>query len=136
MIDPLLYEERNAALRGVYESIIRSYGVVNMRYMSRAVILELIMEHSAPRFYITPELAGWYICQYERWGRLVVVKSHKREMLLDLISVYERLRKEHPYMKRGELYDLVVNQPAKSFYMRKQRIKEVIFRYSGRNEKK
>ena len=135
MNDPILYRERNAALRKVYSDIIHTQGV-NLNYLNRNSILDLIAEQPAPRFYITPEIAGWYICQYYRNNKMPLIKPHKQAMVLDLVENYERLRQQYPDMHKWALYDMVVEQPAKSFYMNKQRIKEIIFNYTGRNGKK
>ena len=135
MNDPILYEQRNVALHKVYSDIIHTQGV-NLNYLSRLSLLDLIAKHPAPRFYITPELAGWYICQYYRNNKMPLVKPNKQQMVLDLVFVYERLRAQYPDMHKWKLYAMVVEHPAKSFYMRKQRIKEIIFGYTGRNGKR
>ena len=134
MNDPIIFEQRNAALRKLYSDIIHAQGV-NLNYMSRSTILDIIAEQPASRFYITPEIAGWYICQYYS-GKMPLMKAHKQQMVLDLVSVYERLRKEHPDMRKWVLYEKVVEQPARSFYMNTKRIKEIIFNYTGRNGKR
>ncbi len=56
-------------------------------------------------------------------------------MVADLKATFARLQSENPYATKEWLYEKVVEQPAKSFYMSKHRIKEIVFNYSGRNGK-
>ena len=54
-------------------------------------------------------------------------------MIKDLVENFERLRNKYPDATRGTLYQMVVEQPAKSFYLSEHRIYEIIFTYSGRS---
>lgn len=120
--------QRNRALDAVYKRIIKaSRGV---RFLSRKTVIALIQEQTAPRFYITPETAKLYIR-----GNRKLQKSLKPNMVADLIENFNRLVAENPNAPKEWLYEIVVEQPAKSFYMSDHRIAEVIFNYSGRNGK-
>ena len=128
----ILIVERNACLCRRYEELLRVEGV-NARYMRRSVFLDILSKESAPRFYISPEWARRYIMSYyggSKWmrgrGRL------RKAMIADLVEQYERLMQEHPRVSKDWLYMKVVEQPARSFYMSRKRMQEVLFRYSGR----
>lgn len=122
-------EQRNEALRMLHKKIIaESRGIC---YLNRQSIVSFIHEQPAPRFYITPFTARLYINNNNQRAE----KGEKQEMILDLIETYHRLRREYPNAQKKWLYEVVVEQPAKSFYMSKHRIEEIIFNYSGRNGK-
>lgn len=126
-----LKQQRDADLRALYQRIIHLQSV-NLRYMKRSAIVALLATEPAPRFYLTEEQAGWAICQYYRNGRIPRCRPMKQAMILDLVDQYEKMRKEHPHAQKNILYKLAVEQPAKSFYMSNQRIREIIFNYSCR----
>ena len=119
--------KRNQALERAYKRIIKAGKGVN--FMSRKTIIALIQEQPAPRFYITPFTAQIYILGKKRKWRA------NPDMIADLMENYNRLKAENPDAKKEWLYETVVEQPAKSFYMSDKRIEEVIFQYSGRNGK-
>jgi hypothetical protein len=129
MIEDSVIRERNKVLKKAHEQIIKaSHGV---GYISRQTIIELIQEQPAPRFYITPYMANLYINNIKHRRS----KCRKQEMIKDLIENYNRLKAENPDKPKEWLYEHVVEQPAKSFYMSDRSIKEVIFQYSGRSSK-
>lgn len=122
-------EQRNHALKEAYRRIISaSHGV---RSVSRQTVISLIQEMPAPRFYITPFMAQLYINNNSHRRD----KSRKQEMIADLMDNFHRLKQEHPDAPKWLLYEMVVEQPAKSFYMSDHRIAEIIFNYTGRNGK-
>jgi hypothetical protein len=125
-----IFYKRKRALDAAYKRIIKaSKGIA--KHISRKTIIALMQEQSAPRFYITPETARLYINKYcKRKGN-----SLKAAMVEDLIVNFNRLKAENPDAPKAWLYEVVVEQPAKSFYMSDHRIEEVIFNYSGRNGK-
>lgn len=121
--------QRNDALKAAHKQVIKaSNGIMNI---SRQMIISLIQEMSAPRFYITPFTARLYINNNHQCRD----KSRKPDMIADLIDNFNRLKQENPNAPLEWLYEVVVEQPAKSFYMSKHRIEEIIFNYSGRNGK-
>lgn len=125
-----IFYKRNRALEAAYKRIIKaSKGLA--KHISRKTIIALMQEQSAPRFYITAETARLYINNYSKRRRSTL----KVAMIEDLISTYNRLKAENPDAPKEWLYEEVVLQPAKSFYMSDHRIEEVIFQYSGRNGK-
>lgn len=122
-------EQRNRALKDAHKRIISaSRGVRNV---SRQTVISLIQEMPAPRFYITPFMAQLYINNISHRRD----KSRKQEMIADLMDNFHRLAQEHPDAPKWLLYEMVVEQPAKSFYMSDHRIAEIIFNYTGRNGK-
>ncbi len=122
-------EERNEALRMLHKDIIASSR--DIQYLSRQSIISFIYEQPAPRFYITPFTARLYINNNNQCAD----NGEKKEMIADLLANYHRLCMEYPNAPKEWLYEVVVLQPAKSFYMSKHRIEEIIFNYSGRNGK-
>lgn len=122
--------KRNKALENAYMRIIKaSKGLA--KHISRKTIIAVLKEQSAPRFYITSETARLYINNYIKPKR----DTLKSAMIEDLISNFNRLKAENPDAPKEWLYEIVVEQPAKSFYMSDHRIEEVIFQYKGRNGK-
>lgn len=124
-----LIEQRNLSLQDVYYRIIKArYGIRNV---SRKTIISIIQEMSAPRFYITPFTAQLYINNNNQCRN----RGRKQDMIADLMDNYNRLKRENPNAPKMWLYETVVEQPAKSFYMSAHRIEEIIFNYTGRNGK-
>lgn len=125
-----VFYKRNKALDAAYKRIIRaSKGLA--RHISRNTIIALMQEQSAPRFYITPETARLYLNNYCKRKN----NTLKAAMVEDLTENFNRLKRENPDAPKEWLYETVVLQPAKSFYMSDHRIEEVIFQYKGRNGK-
>lgn len=121
--------QRNDAIKAAHKQVIKaSNGIMNI---SRQMIISLIQEMPAPRFYITPFTARLYINNNHQCRD----KSRKPDMIADLIDNFNRLKQENPNAPLEWLYEVVVEQPAKSFYMSKHRIEEIIFNYTGRNGK-
>lgn len=128
-------QERDSALKEIYQKIIKVQGI-NMRYLKRKTILSFIAEHPAPRFYLKPYMAEMHIRRYYANGCQPRCKRGlKSKMVLDLVHNYEVLKTKHPDMPIGKIFEMVVEQPAQSFYMREKRIEEIIFNVSGRNGK-
>ncbi len=123
-----LIRQRNKDLHTAYKRLLQA--TIGARYVSRESILTLLQQQPAPRFYLTPYQAMRYICAYYQ---MKTATHRKQEMILDLVETYERLRKQYPQTTKTILYEMVVEQPAKSFYMSKHRIQEIVFNYSGRN---
>lgn len=130
-------KERNLALQEIYKRIRKSH--VNMNLLSRDMIVSIILEQPAPRFYITPDRAKSIILSHYNNGQGKMRQFNKRpqtrELIDDLVANYERLKAQFPHTPDERLYEMVVEQPAKSFFMTHHRVKEVIFNYTGRNHK-
>lgn len=117
-----IFYKRNRALDAAYKRIIKaSKGVA--KHITRKTIIALIQEQPAPRFYITAETARLYIKNYCKPNS----NSIKQAMIADLLENYNRLKQENPAAPKEWLYEVVVEQPAKSFYMSAKRIEEIIF---------
>lgn len=130
MEDQTLIEQRNAALKELYASIIKASKSIG--FVSRKNVISIILDQPAPRFYITPYVAYIYLTNYRKRGE----NCRKQEMIKDLKKNFNRLRHQYPNATVDWLYKMVVEQPAKSWYMTPQRVEEIIFNYSGRNGKK
>lgn len=129
-----LSDERNLVLQGLYNRIIKSH--VNLKMMSRDMIVSVIIEQPAPRFYIAPQRAKWLILYYYRHKDKLPMSGNKKKMIEDLVENYERLCKEFPNTDKEKIYEYVVEQPAKSFYMSHRNIRDVIFNYTGRQNRR
>ena len=127
MEEKALIELRNEDVRKAYERV--SKASVGINYISSETIISIVADEPAPRFYISPY-----------WAR-VIIRNHykgtnscrvKQAMILDLVENYERLLALKPNMRKKTLYGMVVEQPAKSFYISPRSIKEIVFNYKGR----
>ena len=122
-----LLKQRNQDLQATYRQVLRA--TENVQYLSRNTLISVLQEQPAPRFYLTPYQASLYILRAYRQGNTA---RRKQAMIADLVKNYERLRHLYPEASKTVLYELVVEQPAKSFYMSEHRMKEIVFGYSGR----
>ena len=122
-----LIQQRNSDLRTLSAQIIAS--TKNVQYMSRQTILDIMQEQSAPRFYLSPYQASLYILRAYHDNNK---NCRKQDMIADLLENYERLRRLFPEAKKIVLYEMLVEQPAKSFYLSSKRMREIIFNYTGR----
>ena len=53
----------------------------------------------------------------------------KQAMIRNLVEVFETIRPQHMNLPMAEIWQMVVEHPAKSFYLSRQRIKEIILNY-------
>ena len=129
-------DERNLALQNIYKCILKSN--VNRNLMNNDMIISIVMEQPAPKFYISPKEAKKLILSYYKSnGELPIrKKSLTREMAKDLVENYEMLRKKFPHTDKERIYEYVVEQPAKSFYMSYNSVRAVIFNYKGRTKRR
>ena len=123
-----IIQQRNHDLKEAYRKIIQASQT--LRYSTpQRMIASIIAEMPAPRFYISPFSAQLYITGEYRNRNL---SRRKRAMIADLVENYEQLRRLYPEAQKSAIYALVVEQPAKSFYMTEKRICEIIYNYTGR----
>lgn len=123
---------RNREIEKLYRNITSCN--VNLRYVKREAIIDLIMESSAPRFYITPKMAEQYVLGFKK-QLPHIIKSRKIGMIMDLVNAYDRAKIRHRNASQNSLWIYTVESPAKSFYVSKKRLIEIIFNYTGRNGK-
>lgn len=122
-----LTKQRDADLRNLYTQVIKKSGV-NPMYLPRETILDALSEHTAPRFYIEPFQARHYVTLY--YSKRTIHKSPiKQAMIRNLVEVFETIRPQHMNLPMAEIWQMVVEHPAKSFYLSRQRIKEIILNY-------
>lgn len=119
-------KNRDAALRQRFDEIQKSG--INSKYYDWKVVVKLIAKMPAPRFYITPKMAEQYVLNYYR-GIYKVKSMLGKEMIKDLVENYERLKQEDPYKQAWEIWQDLVECPAKSFYLREKTIKYIIYEY-------
>lgn len=130
----VIKQQRNEEIIKLYKNII-SRSSINMGYLHRDAIFDVLMEQPAPRFYITPERAALLVIRYKK-QLPSVINSPNVAMIEDLVATYDRIKAKRKYSSMEMIWDYVVNSPAKSFYLSKRRFKEVIFNYKGRNGSK
>lgn len=114
-----------ADIRDAYDKIM-SCGGVNKAYLPRKVIINVLMESPAPRFYISAKLAERYVKWYYA-GDPGALRNRKLAMIKDLVDVYERKRKQRPYTPVYLLWQEVVDSPAKSFYATPQLLTDIVY---------
>ena len=71
-------KERNLALQEIYKRIRKSH--VNMNLLSRDMIVSIVLEQPAPRFYITPNRAKYILLHYNN------LQGNKRPQTQELID--------------------------------------------------
>lgn len=130
----LLMLERDEELRNIHKRIVSESGI-NRKYLTREFVVAQIQKCGAPRFYISEHVAcGLVTAHYNR--KKTHQAQHKRDMVDDLVHVYEEVRNAFPAAQRGEIWKKVVEHPAKSFYLSPARIMEIIFQYHDRKIRK
>ena len=122
-----LTDQRDRDLKNLHTSVIKNSGV-NPMYLTREFIVSTLASQPAPRFYIKAQQAESYVVGY--YKQVSYVKSElKRSMILDLVRVFEKIRSDNIHLPMADIWQLVVEHPAKSFYLSNQRIKEIIYNY-------
>lgn len=130
-----LIHERNIALQAIYKRIIHTN--VNRNLITNDTIVSIILEEPAPRFYISPHQAELLIIHHRDKKQCASCKrTLKREMVDDLVENFERLRELYPHTPLKKIYEMVVEKPAKSFYISYRCARDIIFNYTGRNGKR
>lgn len=123
-------DERNRALRKRFDMISRDYGV-NSKYIDRAYLLDMMEQSPAPRFYIDAKQAERYVIAYYKNQSAASFKktSARQRMMLDLVEVFERVRSANMDKQMREIWEMVVREPAKEFYISRTTIKKIVFNY-------
>lgn len=120
-------KQKNDDLRDAHSKIIKANHGMRIPLNT---LLAVLAEQPAPRFYISPFTAWLYLTKHRNPKNKLT-----QEMIEDLQENLARLKRENPDASNIWLYEKVVKQPAKSFYMSPHRIKEIIFHYTGRTSK-
>ncbi len=132
MESSIYIEERNEALKEAYKRIVSAKGV-NSMFLNREALLQILIEQPAPKFYISPEWAKRHItAHYKGYPKCLQKRGYGKQnnkMIEDLVEQYEKLMQNNPDAPKKWLYENVVLQPAKSFYVSLRRAKEIIFNY-------
>lgn len=122
--------ERNEAIQAIHKRIIHSN--VNKDLLSNDTIVSIILEEPAPRFYISPAMAKRLILHHYNANYHINGGGKKKlsqAMVEDLVQNYERLCAKYPKTPKEKIYEYVVEQPAKSFYMSYSRMRDIIFNW-------
>lgn len=126
--------ERDKELKKRFDYVIQESGV-NPRYLMRDDIATTLQSMPAPRFYIDWKIAQNNVNLYYK-GKMKHKSELKQKMVLDLVEVFEEVRSAHMNYPMTEIWNMVVEHPAKSFYLSKQRIIEIIYNYHDNGRKK
>ena len=125
-----LLAERDEEIRKIHKRIVRDSGI-NKKYLTRDFIVEQVQKCPAPRFYLEPKRAMEYVNSYYK-GKTCHLRPLRRAMVLDLVEAFEEVRSEHLNDPMGDIWTMVVEHPAKSFYLSPARIIEIIYQYHDR----
>lgn len=117
---------RDLELRSRFQDI-RDSGV-NKMYYNWKLVVRMLSKQPAPQFYISPKKAEQYVHSYYR-GEFLVKSSLARAMVRDLVDNYERIIAERNGKKMCEIWEMVVESPAKSFYLKESTIRHIIYEY-------
>lgn len=119
---------RNRDLQDAYRRFIR-LGSVNMRYIRRQYLIRHLINQPAPRFYICPKVAERYVLGYLK-GRRKTLHSSKIEMIEDLVGVYRSIVSSGEALRQYEVWERVVESPARKFYITPERAEEILFNHN------
>ena len=103
---------------------IRSAGGVNMEYVSREIVIELLIQEPAPQFYLTPRAIADDVLRYIK-GK----PTRNPERSKDLYEAYCRVMETTKQRKMIYVWTEVSLQPAKSFYLSRRSIRDIIYGY-------
>lgn len=101
---------------------------VNSRYSGWKMYVSLLAKQPAPCFYISPKIAERYVHSYYR-GEPVLKTAKGRALIKDLVENYERLKANNPDDYAYQIWDKLVECPAKSFYLKESVIKHIVYGY-------
>ena len=117
---------RDCELRKRFNDI-RNSGV-NEKYYDWNVVVKVLAKSPAPRFYLSPKMAEQYVLNFKR-GKFLVKSKIGHAMIRDLAENYDRIKELYPYKKSFEIWQLVVDSPAKSFYLKEKTIRYIVYEY-------
>lgn len=104
---------------------LRSTEGLNLKYVTRDAIIELIMRQPAPRFYLEPRTIEHIIMAHLK-GK----SSYNPERDKDLYEAFCRVKENSaPNTPMSEIWLRTGEQPAKSFYASARTIRDFIFGY-------
>lgn len=115
----------------MHTDMIKSSGV-NGKYITREFVAQVLSEQKAPRFYLEWQTARRLINHW--YDGILCSNPLLRERQENLVEVFEDIRKKNIHMPIEDVYRLVVEHPAKKFYLTKYHIIEIVYNY--RNRKK
>ena len=112
-------------LLAVYNRLRTTQGI-NERYVTRDVIIDILMKEPAPRFYLEPRTIEHIVMpQITGVPNSNSNRNHDRDK--DLCEAYYRVKDKYPDITGVDLWIKVGEQPAKSFYMSRRSIRDYIF---------
>ena len=121
MIDSVI-QERNKEIMQTYYLIISRYDIA---HVPMKLVLSLLSNSPASRFYMSEDRAARYIAEYER-GQLSL-KGPKLVMFNDFYRVYQRQSERLKGYYKSYIVSYSLHQQAPSFYLSPYQIKRIIF---------
>lgn len=116
----LTYQKRKDLI-AVFDRLRTTQGI-NMNYITRNDIVELLMHQPAPRFYLEPRTIEHLVMRYFKGKKTIMPERTK-----DLYETFCRVREQHPTAPMANIWVMVSEQPAKSFYLSRRCIRDFIF---------
>lgn len=101
---------------------------ININYYNWSLVAEMLANQPAPRFYISPKVASQYVFAYYH-GTYKLKSEIGRRMIVDLVETYERIKSLGECRYNYEVWNKVVESPAKSFYLKPNTIERIIYEY-------
>lgn len=121
--------ERDNLIRTIHKRIINESGI-NKHYLTRSVVAQQIQKYSAPRFYIDTRRCRELVNGYN--AGTLKCSALTQAMARDLAECYEEVCNAYPNKPMEDKWQLTVEHPAKSFYLSKLRIIEIVYQYHDR----
>ena len=105
-------KQRNDDLYAEYKKIVSKRSFLNM-----GEIANELYTIPAPRFYVSSERAAIVISAMYNGFKLKGMTKNKKEMFIELYKRAKKLKKKMPDLSWTEIAQMLVNQPAPSFYL-------------------
>lgn len=123
-----MISQRNRDLQKAYTDFLQTHSV-NKYYIRRSFVMDRIVNSPAPRFYIGTKTAERYVLGYLNGSRKIM-HHRKLEMIEDLVRTYRAVLSSGECAHRYEIWERVVQSPARKFYITPARAEEIIFNHN------
>lgn len=116
-------EKRAEELEQTYYDLL-----ADSEYISKSQIYSLVAESTCSRFWVSSERAAVVIARMSDGYPMPSMRRKKKEMYDEIYQRYVVLRGQHPHKTIPELIEMIIHQPAPSFYMEPRSIAQVLKR--------
>lgn len=117
-----LKEQRNKEIIATYHQIASRYDISKMPFK---VLIGMVQNSPASRFYMSEDRAARYISEYEQKGD-VKLTGGKRRMFEDFYKVYLRQKDRMKVYYKHYIISFCLHQQAPSFYLSGQQIEKIL----------